>query len=69
VAREAGAELVSGSSLKAALDLEWDNPEARAQALTQVLAALENVEQWLDRHPELIPRIAWRRRDTSGLRM
>jgi hypothetical protein len=54
-ARQAGAEWVTGSSLKAALDLEWDNPEARAQALTQVLAALENVEQWLDHHPELIP--------------
>lgn len=29
VAQEAGAELVAGSSLKAALDLDWDNPEAR----------------------------------------
>jgi hypothetical protein len=55
VAQEAGAELVTGSSLKAALDIEWDNPQARAQALTQVLAALENVEQWLDHHPEVIP--------------
>lgn len=54
VAQEAGAELVAGSSLKAALDLDWDNPEARTQALTHVLAALENVEQWLVQHPELI---------------
>lgn len=54
VAQEAGAELVAGSSLKAALDLDWDNPEACTQALTQVLAALENVEQWLVQHPELI---------------
>jgi len=55
VAQEAGAEVVTGSSLKAALDLDWDNPQARTQALTQVLAALENVEQWLVQHPELIP--------------
>src|SRR5918997_6394231 len=55
VAQEAGAELVAGSSLKAALDLDWDNPEARTQDLTHVLAALENVEQWLVQHPELIP--------------
>ena len=54
VAQEAGAELVAGSSLKAALDLDWDDPEACTQALTHVLAALENVEQWLVQHPELI---------------
>ena len=55
MARAAGAELVTGSSLKAALDLDWDNPQARTQALTQVLAALENVEQGLVQHPDLIP--------------
>jgi hypothetical protein len=54
VAREAGAELLAGSSLKAALDLDWDDPEAQRQALTQVLGALENVEAWLTQHPELI---------------
>jgi Transposase domain (DUF772) len=54
VAQEAGAELVAGSSLKAALDLDWDDSEARHQALAQVLGALENVEAWLGEHPELI---------------
>ena len=52
--QEAGAELVAGSSLKVVLDLDWDNPEVRTQALMHVLAALENVEQWLIQHPELI---------------
>jgi hypothetical protein len=54
VAQEAGAEVVAGSSLKAALDLDWDDSEARHQALTQVLGALEQVEAWLCEHPELI---------------
>jgi hypothetical protein len=54
VAQEAGAELLAGSSLKAALDLDWDDSQARHQALTQVLGALEKVEAWLAQHPELI---------------
>jgi len=54
IAQEAEAELVAGSSLKAALDLDWDAPEARAQALSQVLGTLEQVEQWLAAQPELI---------------
>lgn len=49
VAAEAGAPLVGGpASLKAALDLDWDDPDARTQGLEAVLAALEAVEQWLD---------------------
>src|SRR5499433_4413231 len=35
VANEVGGPLVSGSSLKAALDLDWDDPTAREQALRQ----------------------------------
>lgn len=54
IAQEAEAELAAGSSLKAALDLDWDDPEARVQALSQVLGTLERVEQWLAAHPELI---------------
>jgi len=46
--------LVAGSSLKAALDLDWDDPEARGQALRQVLQTLERVEHWLAANPELI---------------
>src|SRR5207302_2390318 len=37
LAREAGAEVVGASSLKAALDLDWDDPTARAVALRRVL--------------------------------
>ena len=62
VAMEAGAELVGGPlSLKAALDLDWDDPAAISQALRAVLATLETVETWLDgaqappRRPSLGP--------------
>src|SRR3989440_10120065 len=37
---EANASLVGGSSLKAALDRDWDDPEAREQALIVVLKTL-----------------------------
>jgi transposase len=47
VATEAGAPLVAGSSLKAALDLDWDDPAAQAEALGRVLGSLEAVERWL----------------------
>src|SRR5574341_303349 len=62
IAQEAEAELAAGSSLKAALDLDWDDPEARVQALSQVLGTLERVEQWLAAHPELIKDVAKDRR-------
>jgi Transposase DDE domain/Transposase domain (DUF772) len=51
-ASAAGAELVAGSRLQAALDLDWDDPAARQQALEQVLVALEAVERWVAEHPE-----------------
>src|SRR5947199_6426324 len=44
VAVEAGASLLSGSSLKAALDQDWDDPAQCEQALGVVLAALTAVE-------------------------
>jgi hypothetical protein len=53
VATEAKAEvLVSGSSLKAALDRDWDDPMARQEALAVVLSALNAVERWLETQPE-----------------
>src|SRR5262249_23476878 len=39
------------ASLKAALDLDWDDPAAREQALALVLHTLEAVEGWLDTQP------------------
>jgi hypothetical protein len=51
VAADAGAELVAGSSLKAALDLDWDDPATRERALGRVLETLEAVERWLAEPP------------------
>lgn len=45
VAAAAGAAVVGAPSLKAALDLDWDDPAARSAALGRVLAALEAVER------------------------
>ncbi len=52
VAEEAGAPLVAqvmttSSSLKAALDCDWDEPEERTLALVRVLEALDAVESYL----------------------
>ena len=52
VANEAGAAIVGGTSLKAALDLDWDDAEEREQALRVILDALQSVEHWLDGEPE-----------------
>src|SRR5205823_2553477 len=52
VATEAGAPILGGSSLKAALDLDWDDPAERARALVVVLDALSAVEAYLDRLAE-----------------
>jgi hypothetical protein len=45
LAREAGVPELGGSSLKAALDLDWDDPAALPQALGVVLAAVGRVER------------------------
>jgi Transposase DDE domain/Transposase domain (DUF772) len=48
VAAEVDVPLLSGEqSLKATLDCNWDDPQERTAALTQVLAALNTVETWL----------------------
>ena len=53
VASETKAQvLVSGSSLKVALDRNWDDLQERQEALAVVLAALTAVESWLETQPE-----------------
>src|SRR5436305_240272 len=44
---QAGAPELAASSLKAALDLDWDDPAAREVALAQVLGLLDRVEAFL----------------------
>ncbi len=47
VAKEAGAELVCGTSLKAALDRDWDQQLQKDEALTLILEVLQTVETWV----------------------
>jgi transposase len=47
VAAQAGVAQLAASSLKAALDLDWDDPAAARSALAQVLGLLERVESFL----------------------
>jgi transposase len=47
VAAQAGVGALAASSLKAALDLDWDDPATAGQALTQVLGLLDQVEAFV----------------------
>ncbi len=47
VAAQAGVPALAGSSLKAALDADWDDPAARQEALAQVLGLLGQVESFV----------------------
>ena len=55
VAAAAGgqAPVVAGTSLKAALDLDWDDPAARTVALGVVLTALADIEAHVAAQPEM----------------
>src|SRR5262249_8677690 len=54
VVAEAGLVLVGHSSLKAALDRDWGQPQAREQALRVVLAEVERWQTWLEPHQHLV---------------
>jgi hypothetical protein len=47
VATAAGIPLVVGTSLKAALDRDWDDPAQRQQALATLLAQIDALRTWL----------------------
>jgi transposase len=53
IAAELGTPVLGGSSLKAALDLDWDDAAARTHALAVVLDALETVERAVAASPGL----------------
>jgi hypothetical protein len=50
VAAQAGVPQLAASSVKAALDLDWDDPAARDDALAQVLGLLDQVEAFTASH-------------------
>src|SRR6266566_3642683 len=47
VLRDAGVTLLGTASLKAALDIDWGDPAAQADALTRVLTEVDRLEQWV----------------------
>ena len=47
VAQAAGIPLVTPSSIKAGLDLDWNDPKAKAQGLWTLLGHLESLYKWL----------------------
>lgn len=47
VATEAGIPLLLASSVKAGLDMNWNNPGARNDALNRLMSQLESLEEWL----------------------
>src|SRR5262245_50694124 len=51
VIAEAGLTLVDRSSLKAALDIDWDDPAAQAAALAQLLNEVDRLERWVAAQP------------------
>jgi hypothetical protein len=55
VSSELGAQLVAGSSVKTALDLNWDDPTERSQALEIILSTLDTVESHLKKKTNTNP--------------
>lgn len=53
VAANVGAEIVARTSLKAALDLDWDDPESRNVALSTILQTLNSVEFLVNQKTDL----------------
>lgn len=53
VCTQAGAPLLAGSSIKAALDVDWSDAEQKAEALNRLCTQLERLSAWVERrHPE-----------------
>lgn len=50
VLREAGVTLLGAASLKAALDIDWGDPAAQADALARLLTEVDRLEQWVSTH-------------------
>lgn len=47
VATAAGIPVLLASSVKKALDLEWSDPDAKAQAINTLAGQIESLEEWL----------------------
>jgi hypothetical protein len=50
VMEQAGLDVLGGSSIKAALDADWDTPEGRQEALDVLLDQVEALHAWVEKH-------------------
>ncbi|MGH6690693.1 MAG: IS1182 family transposase [Gammaproteobacteria bacterium] len=50
VCEEAGIPLLAGPSIKAALDIDWNDAGEKAAALTTFVRQLDALQAWLERH-------------------
>jgi Transposase DDE domain/Transposase domain (DUF772) len=49
VCQQAGVPLLMASSIKAGLDIDWNEPEAKAEALNRLCRQLDRLTAWVDR--------------------
>jgi hypothetical protein len=49
ICRKAGIPLLLSSSIKAALDINWNDPEKKDEAIERLTAQLVSLNDWLDR--------------------
>jgi hypothetical protein len=50
IARAAHATLLTASSIKKALDLEWSNPEQKNSAIVTLVEQLDNLQVWIEQN-------------------
>ena len=50
VLKQAGLTLLSGPSLKATLDIDWDDPAQQAAALQRLLGEVDALQAWVVKH-------------------
>ena len=51
IIKEAGAQFIGGSSIKAALDIDWSNPNEKHNAINKLIADVKAIKQWLSKQP------------------
>jgi IS5 family transposase len=50
VAERAGVEVLLMPSIKAALDVDWSDPEEKARALKLLVGQMDDLERWIEQH-------------------
>lgn len=49
VAKEAGIPVLGATSIKTGLDIDWDDPQAKAGAMERLLGQVRSLGQWLEK--------------------